>query len=62
MGWGKYLVALAVVVAGLVAVDAVAPRATLLIALLIVLGAAILRPSFLSELQKLTSLAPKAGG
>lgn len=55
MRWGPYLVAMAIVVVGLVVVDNVAPRASLPLVGLILLGIAVTRPGFLAELQRLGS-------
>lgn len=62
MKWGKYLLAMAVVVVGLVVVGEIAPRAVLPLVLAIILGVALTHPSFLREWVALMDFAKKQGG
>lgn len=56
IGWGKYALATIVVIVGLAAVDAIAPRATLGAVALVLLSVAIAHPTFSGELQRMLRL------
>ena len=62
MKWGKYLVAMAVVVVGLVVVGEVAPKAVLPLVLAIILGVALTHPSFLREWVALMEFTKRQAG
>lgn len=51
MGWGRYLLAIGGVVVGLAALEAAAPRATLPMVALLLIGVAISHPTFASEMR-----------
>lgn len=54
MPWIAYLAALAIVIVGLMALEAVAPNVVPLLVLAIVLGVAVTHPTFSSELVELS--------
>lgn len=52
--WGKWLLGVGVVILGLMAVDAVAPRATVPLAAAILLAVAVAHPGFSGELSRIS--------
>lgn len=62
MSWPAYLVALLILILGLMAVESVAPSIASLLVLAIVLGVAVVHPTFARELVKLAQSLKLRGG